>query len=163
MALNTTAIASNTAGISQLSGLGQSITQIQNAVDANAQFAAQQSVQLSSNTNRISIAETNISNNSLAITENSSRITNNENILASQFEANQRAISGVAIALALPDAFLGNHENFAISGGVGLYGNETGFAANVIARGDYGWSFGAGVGTAGGEVGGKLQARWGLR
>ena len=80
--------------------------------------------------------------------------------MARQFDGVDKAISGVALALALPDAYLGNHENFAVAGGFGLYEDETGFAVNMIARGDHGWSFGVGVGTAGGQVGSKVQARW---
>ena len=116
--------------------------------------------QISSNTGRLSLAEANISSNSLAIADNSARISNTESILASQFDEFDKVNSGVAIALALPDAYLGNHENFAIAGGVGQFGSEIGFGMNLIARGDDGWSLGLGVGTSGGEVGSKVQARW---
>jgi len=95
-----------------------------------------------------------------AIADNTARITNTENLLADQIDGFDQAISGVAIALALPDAYLGNHENFAVAGGFDQYGDEIGFGMNMIARGNHGWSFGAGVGTSGGEVGSKIQARW---
>jgi len=104
-----------------------------------------------------------LASNTLGIANNSARITNAENVILNQLDGVDQALSGVAIALALPDAYLGNHENFAVAGGIGNFGNETGFAVNVIARGDAGWSFGAGIGTSGGEVGTKLQARWATR
>ena len=163
MATQATQIASNTAGLNQLSGLGQSVTQIQNTVGVNSQA-------ITSNTNRLIQAETSIANNSfaignntLAIANNGSRITNIEQSLLTQIEGVQTAISGASIALAMPDAYLNPHENFAIAGGVSAFGNQNGIAFNMIARGRRGWSFGAGAGTAGGEIGGKLQARWGTR
>jgi len=136
------------------------VSQLQSSVSSNTQVIAQNTAQILNNTSRLSLAETNIGNNALGIADNATRITNVENALASQFDEFNKANSGVAIALALPDAYLGNHENFAVAGGVGHFGNETGVAVNLIARGDYGWSFGAGIGTSGGEVGTKVQARW---
>ena len=108
----------------------------------------------------MTLAETNITNNSVAISNNSSRIENIESRIINQVDGVDKAISGVNIALALPDSYLNPDEDFAIAGGIGTFGNDTGFALNLTARGDYGWSFGAGVGTSSGEVGGKLQARW---
>ena len=116
--------------------------------------------QITSNTNNLLVAQTNISNNTAAIADNSTRLTNAENLLSSQFDEFDKVNSGVAIALALPDAYLGSDEDFAIAGGFDQFGNDIGFGMNMVARGDYGWSLGLGVGTSGGEVGSKVQARW---
>jgi len=47
-----------------------------------------------------------------------------------------------------------------IGAGISLLALAIGFGMNMVARGDYGWSLGLGVGTSGGEVGSKVQARW---
>ena len=110
--------------------------------------------------NRISVNENNISANQTAILNNSDRISNNTDLILRQLDGYDKAISGVSIALAMPDAYLGNHENFAVAGGVGLYDEQPGVAFSMMARGREGWSFGVGVGTANGEVASKVQARW---
>ena len=61
---------------------------------------------------------------------------------------------------AVPDAFLASGESMAISGGAGTFDGEVGFGASIIMRADDRWSFSVGSAVAGGDVVGKVSARW---
>lgn len=70
---------------------------------------------------------------------------------------------GLAIAMAMPDAWLGEKQRFAIAGGVGGFGDETAIAFSAIGRLDETWSLNAGFGgdTEFKEFGWKVGARAG--
>ena len=67
---------------------------------------------------------------------------------------------GVAMSLAVPDAFLASDENLAIAGGAGTFDGEVGFGASIIMRTGDEWSVSAGSAISGGDVVGKVSARW---
>ena len=71
---------------------------------------------------------------------------------------------GLAIAIAMPDAYLQQNEKFAIAGNLGFFDDETALAFAAIGRINQTWSVNAGIGSDTGfkEVGGKvgLRAGW---
>lgn len=70
---------------------------------------------------------------------------------------------GIAIAMAMPDAWLGDKERFSIAGSVGGFDGETAIAFAAIVRIDQTWSLNAGLGadTSFEEFGWKVGARAG--
>lgn len=54
---------------------------------------------------------------------------------------------GIAIATAMPDAWLSDKESFAIAGGIGGFGDETALGFIAIGRIDQTWSLNAGLGA----------------
>lgn len=54
---------------------------------------------------------------------------------------------GIAIATAIPDAWLSDKESFAIAGGIGGFGDETALGLIAIGRIDNTWSLNAGLGA----------------
>lgn len=71
---------------------------------------------------------------------------------------------GIAIAMALPDAWLGDKEKFAIAGNIGGFGDETAVGFAAIARLDQNWSLNAKFGsdTSFEEFGWTVGARAGF-
>lgn len=70
---------------------------------------------------------------------------------------------GLAIAMAMPDTWLGEKDRFAIAGNLGGFSDETAIGFAAIARIDQTWSLNAGVGsdTEFEEFGWKIGARAG--
>jgi hypothetical protein len=86
--------------------------------------------------------------------------------------ANSLAIAGLrgdvsklyklnSMAMAMPDAYLGEHEKFSIAGGTGFAGDKFGFGSAMAIRIDQHWSGYGGVAFSEGEVAGKVGARFG--
>jgi len=67
---------------------------------------------------------------------------------------------GVAMSLAVPDAFLGSGDQMAVSGGAGTFDGEVGFGASIIMRTSDAWSLSAGTAVASGDYVGKVSVRW---
>jgi hypothetical protein len=70
---------------------------------------------------------------------------------------------GLAIAMAMPDAYLQQNENFAIAGNLGFFDDQTALAFAAIGRINQTWSVNAGIGSDTGfeEVGGRVGVRAG--
>lgn len=71
---------------------------------------------------------------------------------------------GLAIAMALPDAWLSDHEKFALAFNVGGFDSETAFGAAAIFRINHNWSGNMKIGTDSGfnEIGWTVGARYGF-
>jgi hypothetical protein len=71
---------------------------------------------------------------------------------------------GLAVAMAMPDAWLSDKERFAVAGNIGGFGDEMAFGLAAIVRIDSTWSANAkaGVSADGGEFGWTLGARAGF-
>ncbi len=86
--------------------------------------------------------------------------------------ANSAAIAGLkgdvrtlyklnAMAVAMPDAYLNEHERFSLAGGVGFAGDEYGIGVIGSVRFDKNWSGYGGAAFSNGEAVGKVGARVG--
>jgi len=133
----------------------------------NAGNIAENAGNIATNAGRINVNSNRIADNAVTIASNSSLIganaatidANNSLILANSEEL-QTVTKGLAGVAAMPDMFLNSDETFAMSGGVGFFGNDVGLGVTVAQRLDQNWSFGASVAVSGDTASGKLQARW---
>ena len=91
-------------------------------------------------------------------------IESNAHAIAANSTAIQENAEGVAIAMAMPDAFLDSTENFSIAAGFGGFNGETAFGAIGTARiyGSFSAYAGGGVSTSGSQWGWKVGARAGF-
>ena len=60
----------------------------------------------------------------------------------------------------LPDMYLSPRAKWAVSGGAGFYGSDTGFGATLAVRGNENWAFGGSFATSGQQSTGKVQVRY---
>jgi len=144
IATNTTNIATNTADISTLNTTVNTFSSDINTAVTNSSMALTQA------------------NMALSlVTEFDERIDVNSAAIFANEERIAKVSAGVAMALAMPDAYLGSDENLALAGGLSTFSGDVGYAMNMTVRGSNRLSFSAGVAGSQSEYGAKVQARWG--
>jgi len=119
----------------------------------NAARITANEVQISANTSSIQLNTAAIDANTLAISQNLTRLVSAESRL-------DELDSGLASVAAMPDMFLNPGEKFAISGGLGAFGDSTAFGTTFATRFDERWSAGLSVAFGDETSAGRLQVRW---
>ena len=133
---------------------------IVDGINLNTQLITQNSADIQINRSAITQSAIEILDNRQRVESLSAKLDQMGAVLAANTKAIKDLNGGLAAVVALPNVTLGKDENFALSGGFSLYGEEIGFGGAIAIRASENWSIGLTVGHGGSKTTGAVRFRF---